>query len=94
MVCNINLVTKLAWHVAPESPQVGVAPSELRQTGIVEVLMHCVAEPHLQSSLAHVLELDKSHKDVAQRHWHIPKVFIPVRPEAHDTPSQGSEIGS
>ena len=51
-----------------ESSRAGVVPVELKHSGIVEVVSHLVAEPHLQTPLTQVLETDKSHRDVPQTH--------------------------
>ena len=78
-------------QVAVESPQPGVALLELKHDGIVEVLSHDVPPPHLQIPLSQVFEIDKSHKDVPQRHWHTPSVDVAVSPVPHVTPVQGSK---
>ena len=85
-------------HVAVESPCVGVAPEESKHAGIVEVLVHAVAVPHLHVLLTQVLEIDESQPTavatvVPHKHWHMPKLDIAVNPVAHVTPEHGSEKG-
>ena len=83
-------------QVAVESPQSGVAPVELRHTGIVEVVSHLVSLPHLHTPLTQVLEIDKSHKDVPQTHWHIPRGSmtsdLASNPVVHVTIAHGSKL--
>ena len=83
-------------QVAVESPQSGVAPVELRHTGIVEVVSHLVSLPHLHTPLTQVLEIDKSHKDVPQTHWHIPygcmTSDLASNPDVHVTIAHGAKL--
>ena len=78
-------------QVAVESPQPGVALLEVKQDVMVEVLSHDEPPPHLQIPFSQVFEIDKSHKDVPQRHWHTPSVDVAVSPVPHVTPVQGSK---
>ena len=85
-------------QVAAETPQSGVVPVELKHAGIVEVVSHCVAVPHLHTPLSQVLEIDKSHRDVPQTHWHIPygcrTSDLASNPVAHVTIAHGSKLST
>ena len=86
-----KLLTKFTLQVAVESPQSGVVLLDVKHDGLFEVLSHDVSPPHLQIPLSQVFEIDKSHKDVPQRHWHTPSVDVAVSPVPHVTPVQGSK---